>query len=93
MDSLVLGRTAIDYVKEFKYLGITLDEMLTCSTQVKRVLHRAVGAVLVGRQLFNKNWGLQPVLVLFLYRASVRPMISYGCIVWWTKVDHTTVRL
>lgn len=59
LDTLALGQTATDYVKEVKYTGIIYDQKHTWSPQEERVLHRAIGALQVEHQLYSKNSDLK----------------------------------
>ncbi|CAH2099133.1 unnamed protein product [Euphydryas editha] len=42
------------------------------------------------RRIIGKTWGLAPNIVLWLYTAVIRPMISYGAVVWWPRTDLIT---
>jgi hypothetical protein len=45
-------------------------------------------ALMVGCRTFEKTWGLKPQIVHWLYTAIVRPMITYGSLIWWPKVSQ-----
>ncbi|XP_055714217.1 uncharacterized protein LOC129808462 [Phlebotomus papatasi] len=36
----------------------------------------------------RKSWGLSPKITLWMYQAIVRPLISYGAVVWWPRVEY-----
>lgn len=40
--------------------------------------------------MIGQKWGLKPKMVLWLYTAVVRPMITYAALVGWLKVDQVT---
>jgi hypothetical protein len=40
--------------------------------------------------MFGKTWGLQPNVVYWIYTAVVRPIITYGATVWWSRVRLKT---
>jgi hypothetical protein len=35
-----------------------------------------------------ENMGLKPRMVQWLYTVVVRPMITYGSLIWWQKVNQ-----
>jgi hypothetical protein len=72
---------------EVKFLGLTLDRSLTWNQQVQNVTNKCKMALMVGRRTFGKTWGLKPQMVQWLFTAVVRPMITYGSLIWWPKVN------
>lgn len=37
----------------------------------------------------GKSWGLHPKMSLWLYTTVVRPILTYGSVVWWTRTKLT----
>jgi ribonuclease HI len=79
---LKLYNTEIEYVQEFKYLGVVFDTKLTFQrhiaqkfTKTKRILFNANNAI-------GKFWGPKPIITKWLYTNIVRPTLTYGCIAW-----------
>lgn len=85
-----LNGTPIEFSKEVKYLGVTLDQKLTWNSHLIATLHKAKIALGISSRLAGKTWGLTPKNSLWLYTAVVRPIITYGCIVWHTKANQET---
>lgn len=48
-------------------------------------INEAQKARFASRRLFRNTWGLQPKTIYWLYTAVMRPIITYGCLVWWQK--------
>src|SRR5262249_24715775 len=42
--------------------------------------------------LIKEVWGLSPKLLLWIYKAIVRPMLSYAAIIWWPRCKLLTVQ-
>ncbi|XP_070144620.1 uncharacterized protein [Drosophila kikkawai] len=38
--------------------------------------------------MFGKNWGIHPKIIIRLYTAVVRPIITYGALVWWPALTR-----
>ena len=80
----------IKTVSEVKYLGLILDSKLNWKQQINKNLNKAKMCLMRCRSLFGKTWGLKPQMVLWLYVAVIRPIVTYGAVVWWTKTQQTT---
>ena len=84
----VLAGTEIPFAKEVKYLGITFDQKLTWKTHILNTAKKASIALGRCRRMCGKNWGLNPKMTLWLYTRVIRPMVTYGSIVWWPKTQQ-----
>jgi hypothetical protein len=76
---------------EVKYLGLTLHRRLTWNQHLEKITNKCKMVLMVGRRTFEKTWGLKPQMVQWLYTAAVRPMIIYGSLIWWAKVNQRQV--
>jgi len=79
----------LEYLDTFKYLGVTIDKRLTWTshvrnklTKVKRLAHLAKGVV-------GNTWGLTPNKSLWIHTAIIRPIMSYGGLVWAHNLNST----
>jgi len=91
LSRLKLGASRLEISGSVKYLGITLDSKLTWNYHLDSVLHKAKWALMTSRRFVGLTWGIKPHIALWLYKAVVRPQVTYGSLVWWTKVNQTTV--
>lgn len=73
---------------EVKYLGIILDTKLTWNPHLEKLKQKCIRTLMVSRRAFGKSWGLKPRVMDYLYRAVIRPMITYNCVVWWPKIKQ-----
>ncbi|XP_062707608.1 uncharacterized protein LOC134288024 [Aedes albopictus] len=44
------------------------------------------------RRTFGTTWGLKPKYIKWIYTTVVRPILAYGCLVWWQKGEVRTVQ-
>ena len=87
-----LGGIAIQYSTEVKYLGVVLDQKLTWNPHLEHVRNKATKAFWICRRLLGKNWGLKPKMIYWIYLTIIRPMLTYGAVVWWTKICQKTAQ-
>ena len=66
----------------FKYLAIILDEKLSWKNHIDHVYTRAIKSINVCRNLIGTYWGLTPRMMKYAYEMLIRPIISYGSIIW-----------
>jgi hypothetical protein len=57
---------------------------------VDKVTGKASKAFWTCRGPFGKTWGLKPKVVYWIYTAVVRPIVTYGAIIWWPRVKLKT---
>ena len=85
-----LGETILEKAKEYKYLGVILDEHLTfnsCSKVLAESGGRALGAVISKFKTF-KDLGYS--VYSKMYNTCVIPIVDYGSGVWGkAKVSHS----
>ena len=79
---IFLQGTKLEYVSEFKYLGVTLDEGLTWTPHIKKVAAKATAVMLQVRRMLGKTWGPSAKISRWAYLSLIRPILSYGAIVW-----------
>ena len=48
---------------------------------------KGLNALCQCRNSKGKSWGLPPRGIRWTYLATVRPFITYGCVVWWCSLD------
>ncbi|XP_050684276.1 uncharacterized protein LOC126979109 [Leptidea sinapis] len=61
------------------------------TSQVDGIVQKAKFALSSCSRLVGQKWGLKPNMALWLYTAIVRPLISYGSVVWCRKIAQKTV--
>lgn len=90
LPQIVLEGQELELCQSFKYLGVHLDGKLTWKIHVDAVVRRATAAFWTMRACFGKTWGLSPKIMRWMYITVIRPMITYGCVVWWRRCMLST---
>ena len=77
--SIKLGTNNIEYVKSYKYLGITLDQTLTFNNHINRLIrtlsHKAYQLAKI-RRYINEETSLK------IYKTMIIPYLDYGDIIY-----------
>ncbi|KAG7307057.1 hypothetical protein JYU34_007191 [Plutella xylostella] len=84
--------TQLTLSTEVKYLGITLDNKLNWNKHLDNKIKQATIAFWQCKRMLGKTWGLKPKLTLWLYKAVIRPTITYGSVVWWPRTELSSVK-
>lgn len=92
---LTVKGTTIELSPHVKYLGVWIDSKLNWKTHVEKAIARARASFWVMRGCFSNSWGLSPKSIAWLYQAIVRPILTYGCAVWWKRslTEHSRQQL
>ena len=80
----------LEIVKEFRYLGVTLDSKLTFKKHIVTACSRAKTALMQCKGAIGRTWGTRPAVVLWIYKAIILPRILHGALVWWHKARLKT---
>ena len=79
---LLVNNNEVPFVNQLKYLGVTIDSKLSWKPHIQERISKAKRDLLIARKLVNKEWGLAPARLLWVYEAVVRPAVDYACHVW-----------
>jgi len=86
-----LGDATLEIKTKAKYLGIILDSKLSWKENIEERVKKASCALYACKRMLGKTWGLSPTLVHWIYTAIVKPVLTYGAVVWWTSMDKITL--
>lgn len=75
-------RKIVPHRKQVKYLGVILDERLHYKAHISIQLKKALQAYMSLKRLFFSKQ-LQPEVKLICYQLLIRPIITYGCPIWY----------
>lgn len=83
----ILGRQELSLSDEAKYLGIILDRKLNWNKNMEERRKKAFNALYICKKFMGRSWGTSPKISHWLYTSVVRPVLTYGCLVWWTAIE------
>ncbi len=84
--------TELKLSNETKYLGVLLDSKLNWNRHLEQKLSKASITFWQCKAMIGKKWGLTPKTILWLYTSVVRPMVTYGAVVWWPRTKLSTAQ-
>ncbi|XP_074026539.1 uncharacterized protein [Leptinotarsa decemlineata] len=67
---------------EHKYLGMVLDRKLTWTSHIKHVQKKCEKGMNMLRCVANTKQGSDPKIALMFYRAYIRSIVDYGCVLY-----------
>ena len=80
---------SVGYVKEFRYLGVILDEKLSFVPHLKYASEKAVKTFSMVKRAAKANWGLGYKALLTIYKGVSEAILLYGAPVWAEKMKQT----
>ena len=86
---LTMEGHVIPYVPELKYLGITFTPQLRWLAHLKGRVKKAKRVMHLAKASVGLKWGLNPEKVHWVYTAMVRPIVTYGSLVWAHAINKT----
>ena len=89
-DLLLDGKT-IDLSQSTKFLGIHLDTKLNFNEHIKYITKKATMSLMQCKRAVGPTWGLTPRSCKWIYEKAIRPILSYGSLVWINAIQkkHT----
>jgi ribonuclease HI len=78
---LRLNGERIKFEKTVKFLGILYDERCTWKPHILSIAERANKCLNLMRALCGTHWGASKSNLLLIYRAKIRSVIDYSCVV------------
>ena len=90
--TIYLGNQPIEWVKSYKYLGVTIDDKLTWNQHIQNVSNKANMVMAQCRRMMGSNWGLRPYVCKYMYIGLVRPILTYAGL-GWLKVTKQPSKL
>ena len=74
--------TEIKLSESAKFLGVTLDNKLKFNIHIDNITKQARINLLRTNIAIGSTWGLSPQVALWIYRQTVRPLITYAAPIW-----------
>ncbi|XP_048488717.1 uncharacterized protein LOC125491245 [Plutella xylostella] len=77
-----MGGVDIEFSKEIKILGLTIDDKLTFNSHVAEVCKKALNIYKQLSRAAKVSWGLHPEVIRLIYTATEEPIIMYAASAW-----------
>ncbi|XP_073821296.1 uncharacterized protein [Musca autumnalis] len=81
-----LNGVTLELSLEAKYLGIILDHQLSWKRNVEERAKRGLIALYTCKNSIGKSWRLRPQVIHWVFMTVVRPILTYGALVWWNAL-------
>ena len=79
----------IEFTKSTKFLGVIIDEFLNWNEHITGKCAKAKKLLFKCKNAVNKNWGLSPDKIKWIYQQVILPQITYSAFVWIHKAEET----
>lgn len=83
-----VGNKMITSSQQVKYLGIWLDNKLEYKYHLARTMEKSKKAMNNLTAMATREWGLTPEITKIIYKVAVETIFTYGCQIWWEKVEE-----
>ncbi|KAK9701483.1 Reverse transcriptase (RNA-dependent DNA polymerase) [Popillia japonica] len=80
--SVRMGESGMKYVKEVKYLGVSVGERMSFRPQLERMREKITRVAGSMSRILRKEWGLRRRATSIIYKGLLFPCVSYGASVW-----------
>jgi len=89
---LKLSNDAIEWVSEYKYLGVIIDKNLNFSSHIKYASKRVRCRLNAMRAISGIPGGANSQVLRKVYQATIRPILDYGCVAVAEKLQNQAIR-
>lgn len=77
----------------FKYLGIMFDSKCTWKTHVNYIAQRCTKRLNFLKSISGASWGSDPHNMLIVYKSTIRAVLEYGAICFFTTAKSHKLKL
>ncbi|XP_058978632.1 uncharacterized protein LOC109613882 [Musca domestica] len=86
----MLDGVTLSLSSEAKYLGTILDQKLSWKRNIEERAKKGLNALYSCKNSIGNSWGLKPHIIRWIYESVVRPILTYGALVWWHSLRKIT---
>ena len=79
---LKIDNDIVEVESSTKFLGVVLDSKLAWNEHISNQCKKAKGILMQCRKSVGRTWGFTPKTMKWIYTAGVRPILSYGAVIW-----------
>ena len=81
-NNIILNGVPLEYGKVVKYLGVYIDHKLLWNEHVNIKIKMAKKLLMNIVRVCHPTWGISPWAANYYWKSCIRPMLTYGCLVW-----------
>ena len=81
-NQITINNIPVPYSQSARYLGIEIDEKLDFAPHIWSKIKKAKALLFRIKGSIGKYWGPIPHLMKLMYTMMIRPVVTYGAIVW-----------
>jgi hypothetical protein len=82
--NIEINGTTVERVSSYKFLGVTFDSRLLWNIHIDDVVSKAKQRCNLLRCVSGTSWGADTYCMLMMYKAYIRSIMDYGCVVYQT---------
>ncbi len=82
ISKLRLAGVALEWSSSFRYLGVEIHQRLSWANHITERTNKCKYLLAKGRSVISHSWGLTPARMEWVYKAIIRPKLTYGAMVW-----------
>lgn len=90
---LLLANHPLKISKSFKYLGVVFDSKSTWNLHVKYISGKCKKRINFLRTIAGVRWGAHPIILLSLYKTTIRSILEYGAFAFMNLARTHKIRL
>jgi ribonuclease HI len=87
-----MNNTILEYSRQFKILGLILDDKLSWNKHVDMITYKGSQIVKKIMGMARPTWGLKPEIVHTIYTSIIEPIVTYASSVWFKAVNKKCVK-
>ena len=82
--------TEIKFSTSAKYLGVILDTKLNFNLHLDHKIKKAKALLFAISKAIGRLWGPSPLVTKWAFTGIIRPMLSYGAVIWGHTLENAT---
>ena len=91
--NILLYDCLVERVKEFKFLSLWMDERLTWKSHIEKVVGKCEKVINILQCLAGSDWDADQDTLTMIYRAIIRSILDYGCVVFGSAAKSVICKL
>ena len=86
-----MAETQLKYQDSFRYLGVEIQKSLSWQKHITERTNKCKFLLCKCRNIIRLRWGLDPQKMDWIYKAVIRPKLTYGAVIWANTIGKAQV--